>query len=134
MQLHDTGQTLRPVTLVLARQPVHQIQGNIVKSRSPGCSVSFLRLFPVVAAADHFQQIVLHRLHPDREAVHPFLTHLPKILPVHGVGIAFHGDLSVDTDVPVQLQHIKEFKQTLRAVVTRGASAEIDAVYFVVAD
>ena len=134
MQLHNTSQALCPVTLVLARQAIHQVQGDIVKPRSPGSAVSFLRLLPVVAAADHLQQIVLHRLYPDGKTVHTFLAHFPKILPVHGVGIAFYGDLGVDTDVPVQLQHVKELQQALSAVVARGAAAEVDAVHLVIAD
>ena len=134
VQLHRAGQALRPVALGLARQSVHQVQGDVVKTGAARGKIGLPRLFGVVAAADHLEQVVLHRLHTDGEAVYPLLTKLAQFLEVHGVGIALHRHFGVDAHVSVQLQHVEKLQQALGPVIARRAAAEVDAVHLVVAD
>ena len=134
VHLHDLCQRLRPVALGLTGQAVNQIQADVVKASLARRGKGQLRLLEAVPPADELEQIVVGGLHAHGKPGDTLGAQQLQILVGHAVGVALHGDLSVQPDVAVALEHIEDLHQVLGPVIAGGAAAEVDRVHLVVAD
>ena len=134
VHLHDLGEGVGPVALGLAGQTVHQIDADVVEARLARVAKGLLRLLEVVAPSDELQEIVVAGLHADGQAVDPLLPQELEGRGADGIGVAFDGDLGVETDIAVELEQVEDLDEPVRAVVARRAAAEIDRVHLIVFD
>ncbi len=128
MQLQRLGQGLRPVALGLARQSVNEIKAHVLKACRARCFNGDLRLKEVVPSADYLEDVVVCRLHTDREPVHALRAQELQLVKAHRVGVHLDGYLRVKAHVAHALELVEDLDNALCAVAARRAAADVDAV------
>ena len=103
VQLDAGLKRFRPVALGLARQTVDEVEAHIFKA-GPACVFHrHLRLLEIVSAAYHFQNVVIGRLHADRQPVHALTAQELEVVKPHRVGIDLHCYLRIEPDIAYTL-------------------------------
>jgi hypothetical protein len=93
LELEHRVERARPIVDRLARRAVDEIDVEVLEPRVAGQRDRSPYVVDVVGAAERAQDVGGHRLHAERQPVHPGVAIHRKEVGAHGVGIALHGDL-----------------------------------------
>ena len=77
----------------LPRDPVDQVEAEVVEARFPDASQGLARLIGAVDPAQEPQQLGVEALRPDADAVHAATAVVPEAGGVHRTGVGFQRDL-----------------------------------------
>ena len=122
------GERVRPVAAGLAGQAVDEIEADVVKPGGAGIFHGHLHLVEAVAAADHFQDIIVGRLHADAQAVEARLVQGAQVVQADAVRIDLDRHLRALEQAAGGLDGVEQLDEARRAVKARRAAAEIHRV------
>ena len=79
----------------LAREAEHQVQVDVIESGRAGLFNRRQALLDAVYAPERLQTLIVHALHPQRQAVDPGLGIGPEVAAVDGARVGLQGDLHI---------------------------------------
>ena len=111
-----------------AGQAVDEIETDVVKPGGAGIFHGHLHLVEAVAAADHFQDIIVGRLHADAQAVEARLVQGAQVVQADAVRIDLDRHLRALEQAAGGLDGVEQLDEARRAVKARRAAAKVDRV------
>ena len=128
LEVDDVAQGLHPLLARLVRQPVHEVDRDIVKARAARERDGLLRLPVVVRAAEGLELGVVVRLHADGDAVEARAAQPHEHGQRHGVGVGLKRDLRVAADVEAAVDLGEDLRKSAGAEERGRAAAKIDGI------
>ena len=122
------GERVCPVAAGLAGKTVDEVEADVVKPGGAGVFDGHLHLPVAVAAADHFQDIVVGRLHTDAQTVEARLAQGAQVVQADAVRVDLDGHLRALEQAAGGLDGVEQLDEPRRTVKARRAAAEIDRV------